>query len=72
MPPGDARRGPGDVRRENDVVLLPEGMIGRPPKTASQNLLAGLALMMALPVVLVFVLLQRYLLNRLLIGQVEG
>jgi ABC-type maltose transport system permease subunit len=52
------------------LAMAISGMIGQ--SGASWNLLAGLALMMALPVVLVFVLLQRYLLNRLLIGQVEG
>lgn len=52
------------------LAMAISGMIGQ--SGASWNLLAGLALMMALPVMLVFVLLQRYLLDRLLIGQVEG
>ena len=50
------------------LAMAISGMIGQ--TGASWNLLAALSLLMALPVVIVFLVLQRYLLDRLLIGSV--
>ncbi len=51
------------------LAMAISGMIGQ--TGASWNLLAALSLLMAVPVVIVFVVLQRYLMSQLLIGQVE-
>ncbi len=59
------------IDKGTDVTLAMAiaGMLG--PTGASWNLLAALAVLMCVPVVLVFVVLQRYLLNRFLLGGVE-
>ena len=50
------------------LAMAISGMIGA--TGASWNLLAALSILMAAPVALVFIVLQRYLLSRLLIGEV--
>jgi len=50
------------------LAMAISGMVGA--TGASWNLLAALSLLMAVPVVLVFLALQRYLMSRLLIGEV--
>jgi ABC-type maltose transport system permease subunit len=50
------------------LAMAISGMVGA--TGAPWNLLAALSLLMAIPVVLVFLVLQRYLMNRLLIAEV--
>ncbi len=51
------------------LAMAISGMIG--PTGASWNLLAALAILMAVPIAVVFILLQRLLMDRLLLGSVE-
>ncbi len=58
-----------DSSKNVTLAMALSGMIGQ--YSAGWNSLAALAMMMTIPVVIIFYLLQRYLLDRLLIGRME-
>ncbi len=58
-----------DSGDKETLAMAIAGMIG--PTGASWNMLAAISLLMAVPIVILFLVLQKYLLNRFLLGGVE-